>query len=174
MDDLDNDDAPIGRVLSRREALVLMGGLGASGLLFLAGCGGDDDSTGIDNPNGSVTCAAKPELTQGPYFVDERLNRADIRTNTPTGAVKEGLLFTLAFNVQQIQSGACTPLSGAFVDVWHCDALGVYSDAVDPGFNTRGQNWLRGYQATDANGAAGFTTIFPGWYQGPLISSSGT
>jgi protocatechuate 3,4-dioxygenase beta subunit len=63
----------------------------------------------------------------------------------------------------------CTPLSGVTVDVWHCDALGVYSDASDPGFNTKGQKFLRGYQVTDANGAAQFTTIYPGWYQGRAV-----
>lgn len=52
------------------------------------------------------------------------------------------------------------------VDLWQCNALGVYSDVQDPGFNTLGQDWLRGNLATDANGAAAFTTILPGWYQG--------
>jgi protocatechuate 3,4-dioxygenase beta subunit len=45
----------------------------------------------------------------------------------------------------------------------------VYSDASDPGFNTKGQKWLRGYQTTDASGAAKFTTIYPGWYQGRAV-----
>ena len=170
-DDLHDDDAPVGRILTRREALRLMGrvgGAGAGGLLFLAGCGGGSDSVTDPSAGGSASlaCAAKPELTQGPYFVDERINRSDIRTNTANAAIQAGALLTLAFNVQQINSNACAPLAGAFVDVWHCNATGVYSDAVDPGFNTRGQNWLRGYQVTDAAGLATFTTIFPGWYQG--------
>ena len=51
------------------------------------------------------------------------------------------------------------------MDVWHCDAEGVYSDAVDPKyFDTTGKKFLRGYQRTDANGVAKFTTIYPGWY----------
>lgn len=166
--DLHDDDAPVGRVLTRREALRLMGGASAGGMLFLAGCGGGSD--GVTDPSrggsASLSCAAKPELTQGPYFVDERLNPPDIRPNTRDGAVQAGALFTLAFNVQQINSNACAPLAGVYVDVWQCNALGVYSDAVDAGFNTRGQNWLRGYQVTDAAGLATFTTVFPGWYQG--------
>ena len=32
-----------------------------------------------------------------------------------------------------------------------------------------GQNFLRGYQVTDANGKAQFTTIYPGWYQGRAV-----
>lgn len=52
------------------------------------------------------------------------------------------------------------------LDIWHCDALGVYSDVQDQGFNTIGQEFLRGYQLTDGNGRVEFTTIYPGWYQG--------
>jgi protocatechuate 3,4-dioxygenase beta subunit len=168
---IDDDDAPIGRILTRREALILFGGVGATGLLALAGCGGSTvtaatDDTMISSSSSTVTCAVKPALTEGPYFVDEKLNRADIRSDTIAGTVKTGAPLALAFNVSRIVSGACAVLAGAQVDVWHCDAAGVYSDATDPGFNTKGQNWLRGYQLTDANGAAKFTTIFPGWYAG--------
>jgi protocatechuate 3,4-dioxygenase beta subunit len=55
------------------------------------------------------------------------------------------------------------------VDIWHCDAFGVYSDAQDPGFNTQGRKFLRGYQLTDASGAAQFLTIYPGWYNGRAV-----
>jgi protocatechuate 3,4-dioxygenase beta subunit len=53
------------------------------------------------------------------------------------------------------------------VDVWHCDATGLYSDVEANG--TVGQEFLRGYQVTDANGVARFTTIYPGWYQGRAV-----
>jgi protocatechuate 3,4-dioxygenase beta subunit len=66
-------------------------------------------------------------------------------------------------------SDGCVPLEGATVDVWHCDALGVYSDVDDPGFSTVGQQFLRGYLVTDASGVAAFTTIYPGWYQGRAV-----
>ena len=54
------------------------------------------------------------------------------------------------------------------VDVWHCDALRAYSGFQDntEGFSTVGEDWLRGYQNTDASGRAEFTTIYPGWYRG--------
>jgi protocatechuate 3,4-dioxygenase beta subunit len=61
------------------------------------------------------------------------------------------------------------PFEGAFVDVWHCDAAGVYSDVRDPGFDTSGKTFLRGYHVTDATGRAAFTTIYPGWYQGRTV-----
>jgi intradiol ring-cleaving dioxygenase-like protein len=53
------------------------------------------------------------------------------------------------------------------VDVWHCDAGGLYSD--EAANNTVGKKFLRGYQITDANGAVQFTTIYPGWYSGRTI-----
>jgi protocatechuate 3,4-dioxygenase beta subunit len=114
------------------------------------------------------SCVVRPELTEGPYFVDEKLDRSDIRSDPTTGEVKQGIPLQLAFAVSQVNNG-CTPLAGAQVDIWHCDAAGVYSDASDPGFNTKGQKFLRGYQVTDSNGKARFTTIYPGWYQGRAV-----
>ena len=73
------------------------------------------------------------------------------------------------FNVSRISANVCTPLAGVLVDIWHCDALGVYSDVQDPSFNTAGKKFLRGYQVTDASGIARFTTIYPGWYQGRTV-----
>ncbi len=164
-----DDDEPVGRILSRREAVALLGGLGATGMLTLYGCrtaANAATDTLVQTAGSTASCAVKPEMTEGPYFVDEKLNRADIRGDANTNVVKEGSLLTLAFNVSRIQSNACTPLPGAQVDIWQCDALGVYSGAVDRSFNTTGQNWLRGYQVTDANGVATFRTILPGWYPG--------
>jgi protocatechuate 3,4-dioxygenase beta subunit len=116
-------------------------------------------------------CVVRPELTEGPYFVDEQLKRADIRTDTSDGSEKEGVPLALTFNVSQVSNTACSPLAGAQVDVWHCDALGIYSGVTDTveGFDTVGQNFLRGYQITDANGVAAFTTIYPGWYEGRAV-----
>jgi protocatechuate 3,4-dioxygenase beta subunit len=110
----------------------------------------------------------RPELTEGPYFVDERLLRSDIRSDPSDGSVREGVPLEIVFRVSEIGAG-CVPLSGAAVDVWHCDAEGVYSDVTDRGFSTVGQKFLRGYQVTDANGEARFTTIYPGWYQGRAV-----
>jgi protocatechuate 3,4-dioxygenase beta subunit len=162
------DDLPVGRVLTRREALVLLGGAGVGGLFLLAGCGGSNGGMAMDaaGMNPSLDCTARPELTEGPYYVDEGLMRADIRADSSTGIAQEGTPLALTFNVSRIQSGACSVLAGALVDVWHCNALGVYSDVRDPGFDTVGQDWLRGSLTTDAKGAAAFTTIVPGWYQG--------
>jgi protocatechuate 3,4-dioxygenase beta subunit len=69
----------------------------------------------------------------------------------------------------RVGAEGCLPLAGAIVDVWHCDALGVYSDVADPGFDTSGQKFLRGFQQTDGDGVARFLTIYPGWYPGRTV-----
>jgi protocatechuate 3,4-dioxygenase beta subunit len=79
---------------------------------------------------------------------------------------RAGLPLTLDFAVSAYSSAACTPLQNAQVDIWHCDANGIYSDVQG---GTSGQNFLRGYQLTDASGVARFTTIYPGWYSGRAV-----
>jgi protocatechuate 3,4-dioxygenase beta subunit len=107
-------------------------------------------------------------VTEGPYFVDERLNRSDIRSDPTTGAIKAGVPLTLNVRLSQISSsGSCSALAGALVDMWHCDALGLYSDIGQQ--STVGQKFLRGYQVSDASGALQFTTIYPGWYMGRAV-----
>src|SRR5512146_2131919 len=83
-----------------------------------------------------LSCVVTPKQTEGPYFVDERLNRADIRSDPGSGAVKEGVPLRLQLVAHAIAGGACAPLAGAIIDIWHCDARGVYSDVDDPHFNT--------------------------------------
>src|SRR6266511_4169786 len=99
---MDNDDLPIGRVLSRREVLGL---LGAAGAMLLLGCSSDSDATTPTSTDG--TCVVKPELTEGPYYVDEELNRSDIRLEPSDGSVRDGALLALTFNVSSLASSAC-------------------------------------------------------------------
>lgn len=110
-------------------------------------------------------CVVRPELTEGPYFVDEKLNRSDIRPDPSNNTVSEGVPLALAFVISQVGAGSCVPLKDAQIDVWHCDALGVYSGVE----GSTGTKFLRGYQMTDANGKAQFTTIYPGWYRGRAV-----
>jgi protocatechuate 3,4-dioxygenase beta subunit len=165
---MDSDDRPIGRVLGRRELLKV---LGAGGAAMAAGLG-----FALVDPRKSVLaavpgCAVRPELTVGPYFLDQQLKRSDIRVEPSTGALSAGVPLALAFNVSQIASGGCTALPGAIVDVWQCDAKGTYSGVSDGrmGFDTLGQKFLRGYQVTDDSGRAEFRTIYPGWYPGRAV-----
>lgn len=129
---------------------------------------GITDSGDADTDTGgsaSTSCVLTAALTEGPYFVDEKLERSDIRTDPVNGAVSAGVPLKLKFNVMRVSSSACTPLTGAFLDVWHCDAGGTYSDVS----GSSGHKFLRGYQITDAAGAAEFTTIYPGWYSGRAV-----
>jgi protocatechuate 3,4-dioxygenase beta subunit len=155
-------DKSVGRFLSRRDALRLLGGSAVcliSSRMMIRSAAGET----------SRLCVLRPEQTEGPYFVDERLHRSDIRSDPATGAVKPGMPLALTVALSRVDRGACQPLANAQVDIWHCDALGVYSDVEDPGFSTIGQKFLRGYQVTDSDGEAKFLTIYPGWYRGRTV-----
>ena len=158
------EDSPVGRLLSRREVVSLLGTTGALWLM-----GGSLFSRQSNAGTHVPTCVVRPEQTEGPYFVDERLNRSDIRSDPTDGQVKPGTPLALTLQIFRLGPGDCLPLAGAQVDIWHCDALGVYSDVQDPGFNTIGRKFLRGYQITDARGEAKFVTIYPGWYEGRTV-----
>ena len=168
----DHHDEHKGRILSRREALATIGG-GALAFLAARTMRGATAATPPARPllaatsSANNTCIARPELTEGPYFVDEKLVRSDIRSDAKTGAIKVGVPLELTFNVSQISSAGCAALKGALVDVWHTDAQGLYSDIGNDG--TAGQTFLRGSQTTDAQGIVHFTTIYPGWYRGRTV-----
>lgn len=116
-------------------------------------------------------CVVRPEQTAGPYYVDTRLERSDIRTDPTDGSVKPGVPLQLEFVVSRIDGARCAPLAGAVVDLWQCDAQGVYSGVrdFDGRFDTRGKQFLRGHQLTDADGRARFLTIYPGAYPGRAV-----
>jgi protocatechuate 3,4-dioxygenase beta subunit len=172
------------KLLSRRRALGLLGG--AVGGVTLAACNGG--SSGVDSATSSssssssssgsgsssssssggssASCALTPEGEVGPYFTDDSAsgyNRSDIRSNLDGSDTQNGIPLTLHFHVYDFDN-SCTAMSGVQVDIWHCNASGVYSNESVEG--TVGQSWLRGYQVTDSSGAATFKTIVPGWYQG--------
>lgn len=158
-----DENRPLGPLLSRREVVTFLG----AGMAWLM--------TGSLNSRQAVagalgpSCVVRPEQTGGPYFVDERLNRSDIRSDPTDGRVRPGTPLTLTLLVSRLNAGDCQSLAGAQVDIWHCDALGVYSDVQDPDFTTLGQKFLRGYQITDAHGEARFITVYPGWYPGRTV-----
>ena len=173
---MDSDDKPIGQILSRKEVLKLFGIGGAAALL--AACAPDATSTLVptvsstqvsSSSSTALDCVVRPELTIGPYFVDDQLNRSDIRSEPSDNSVKEGVPLTLNISVASVGDSSCTPIEGAQVDIWHCDANRQYSGVSAQGSDTTGQKFLRGYQLTDANGAVQFQTIYPGWYSGRAV-----
>jgi protocatechuate 3,4-dioxygenase beta subunit len=122
-------------------------------------------------PNGLAPrapgCVLTPEQTEGPYYISGEKVRKNIVERRP------GTPLTLRFTV--VDATTCTPLRGAAVDIWHCDASGIYSGFESasaggaPGGNagpTDHDTFLRGIQRTDARGHCEFQTIYPGWYRG--------
>lgn len=171
---MDADDVMRGRLLSRREVLALLGSAGVVAVGAPAMAGADHPGGGSAAPAGATpfpSCVVRPEQTEGPYFVDNTMHRGDIRADPSDGRVPEGLPLDLEVRVSAIRAGSCTPLPGARVEVWQCDALGVYSGVEDTAgrFDTRGKRFLRGHQLSDAAGSVRFRTIFPGWYQGRSV-----
>lgn len=70
------------------------------------------------NP-GAAVCSLAAEQESGPFFIADELLRSDIsedRTGVPL------LLRVIVLDVR-----TCKALANAAVDVWHCDALGLYS-----------------------------------------------
>jgi hypothetical protein len=132
-----HEDRPEGRLLSRREVMAFLGATGV-GWLMAGTLIPRRALAGTSRPS----CVVRPEQTEGLYFVDERLNRSDIRSDPTDGRVRPGTWLALTLAISRFVAGDCQPLPGAQVDIWHCDALGVYSDVQDPGFNTIGQKFL--------------------------------
>jgi protocatechuate 3,4-dioxygenase beta subunit len=145
--------------ITRRGSLVKLGGLLAAAL----GAGGwkTSESAGVGPAgvaSGAVTCVLTPEQTEGPYYIAAE----KVRRNVTEG--KRGTPLTLRLAV--VDASTCKPIKGAAVDIWHCDAGGVYSGF---GQGSGNRTFLRGIQRTDANGIATFRTIYPGWYPGRTV-----
>lgn len=179
------------RKVDRRQALATFGTVSLGGLL--AACGGDDDggsssgSSGGGESTAATTKTATPkslaerfddasscelsvEQTEGPYYFDVDSIRSDIRED------REGTKLRLGLRVRD--AGSCEPIENAIVDIWHCDATGLYSgfESASEGGPPGGgggpsdeETYLRGAQATNADGIAQFTTIYPGFYQGRTV-----
>jgi protocatechuate 3,4-dioxygenase beta subunit len=171
-------------VLNRRRALAIFGGAGLA--VALAGCGGDSAGTpsaagAATTPAGgsasTATSAAStgtiPEETGGPFPGDgsngvnvltrSGIVRSDITTSFGgASGVAKGVPLTIALKVLDTKNGSAG-LQGAAVYVWHCDMDGnysLYSNGVTE------ENYLRGVQETDADGAVTFASIYPAAYSG--------
>ncbi|RPH53962.1 MAG: hypothetical protein EHM89_19270 [Acidobacteria bacterium] len=144
-----------GRVdVGRRRALIRLSGL------VMAAMG-----TGTVRAQKRGSCVLTPEAGEGPFYLDPRLIRSDITSAVP-GA-------PLELAIQVVRVGDCATLRNARVDVWHADALGLYSGYAEQrgvgGVSAElavGKQYLRGTQFTNADGNVRFRTIFPSWYGG--------
>jgi len=134
-------------------------------------------------------CTLTSEQEEGPYYIDDETLRRDITEG------KAGVPLILAVRV--VDARSCAPLRDAALDIWHCDAAGVYSGFTadgpgggrgrgrggmpgpPPGFGrgpggprsrqTDATRFLRGVQISDERGLVEFSTLYPGWYEGRAI-----
>jgi protocatechuate 3,4-dioxygenase beta subunit len=180
------------RSVSRRQALLVLGGLG----VVAAGCSSGDGgsaapattkgasatsttsgtsaTTTTVAPAAAITsCSTIPEETAGPFpgdgsngpdiLAQAGVVRRDITSSFGSASgIAGGVPLTFSFTVVDTASG-CKPMAGAAVYTWHCDRDGNYSMYSSAAVD---QNYLRGVQEVDANGVATFTSIFPGAYAG--------
>ncbi|WP_406158812.1 intradiol ring-cleavage dioxygenase [Streptomyces sp. NBC_00882] len=163
--------------ITRRCALAVTGGTVAAGGLAVTGYQSAFADT-TDTAEATATASATStgacmtlmsSVTEGPYYLDGALVRKDITEG------KSGVPLTLRLTVVDATDG-CTPVKGAAVEIWHCDAWGYYSGytTANPGGSAPAESedgstandntYLRGYQIANANGVVKFETIFPGWY----------
>ena len=219
-----NQDLRLSRlVVSRRRALALGGTLSLGGLL--AACDGSEQSTASSRGSTSAstsasasaravpttasvtdvvalldkakTCTMTQEETQGPYWFDVDSIRSDIREGRP------GTVLNLALRVQDVSAcstgAGAAPVANSVVEIWHCDAGGIYagfetgsrgvaggapgggpqgsgetsngsySVGDSEGATTDDATYMRGAQVADSNGIVQFTTIYPGWYPGRTV-----
>jgi protocatechuate 3,4-dioxygenase beta subunit len=167
--------------ITRRRALAVAGGTVAAGGLAAAGYQSAfaDTTTATTTTTATATATSSASsgtcmqlmssVTEGPYYLDGAL----VRKNITEG--KSGVPLTLRLTVVDATDG-CTPVPGAAVEIWHCDAWGYYSGytTANPGGSAPAESedgstaddktYLRGYQVANANGVVKFETIVPGWY----------
>jgi len=86
---------------------------------FLAGVTGSLALTAINAFPATPGCSLIGEQEEGPYYVDDETLRRNITEGKP------GVPLELA--VMLVDAKSCRPLGNAALDIWHCDAGGVYS-----------------------------------------------
>ena len=122
-------------------------------------------------------CMLAPQQEEGPYYLDYEKVRRDITEGRPGVPIQ--------LRIALLDARGCAPIENAAIDIWHCDALGVYSGFTAAGGGERGgrggragrggrgatdeTRFLRGVQLTSKQGIAEFQTVYPGWYAGRTI-----
>lgn len=181
-------------LVNRRRALGIFGGVALTSLLAACGQAAQADATASPTATATATpsvtpgptasgsptatdaasgpLTAVPDETGGPYpadgsngvnvLDDSGIVRSDIRSSFGSSTtVAAGVPLTIALTVRDAATGAA--LAGKGVYLWHCDQSGNYSLY---GQGLENENYLRGVQATDANGTVTFTSIYPACYSG--------
>ncbi|MEV7284318.1 intradiol ring-cleavage dioxygenase [Streptomyces sp. NPDC093252] len=172
--------------MSRRHVIVAGGAgitaIGLSGTYIATANTGTGTGTGTATT--PLTSSAEDvlpltkETTEGPYYLDYDKHRVNITEGHP------GTPLDLRIQVLDAETG--DPVPDASVDIWQCDALGIYSgyeetseamnegELVFPGAIPKlapdsTTTYLRGFQMTGRDGWVRFRTIVPGWYTGRTV-----
>lgn len=176
----------------RRKFLIGIGALGIGGMgawfmrrpivnrLFFTGDFDPELLTNSPTMDDNI-CVMTSRQEEGPFYYPSP-ERADVTED------RDGQPFQLRLQVMRYPD--CIPVENALVDIWHCDAEGVYSGYTEEvsrdvwetfvlvatkGSTENGQmhvdpvndsRFLRGLQKTDSEGWVTFNTIVPGWYEG--------
>ncbi len=147
-----------------RHQFLKKAALGATAIISavaaFAGCGsGNGPGSANDGP-----CGLSPDETKGPF--PNKASEDFVQTNIV--ADRKGVALAITMTVLS-QKNNCQPLPGVFVDVWHCDAHGAYSEYGGMRMQEadhRHEHFLRGRQVTDQDGKVTFESIYSGWYPG--------
>lgn len=143
-----------------RKKFLKNGFFGITTILTGAALSGDNKKRN----NAGDDCNVSPRETRGPF-----------PTKTPTEMVKSNITsdrkgIALLINLTVVdKTNDCKPLTGAHVDIWHCDKDGNYSEYGNHPMqrnDLRSEHFLRGRQTADENGRVSFLSIYPGWYNG--------
>ncbi|RZA22194.1 MAG: dioxygenase [Proteobacteria bacterium] len=121
----------------------------------------------------AAVCKVVPTETAGPYPGDgsnganalaiSGIVRSDITASVGgSETVAQGVPLRVEITLINA-SGECEALEGYAIYIWHCDRIGDYSLYTGA---AKSENYLRGVQATDADGLVAFDSIFPGCYPG--------
>ena len=181
------------RDVTRRKVVAVGAGAvaaaGLGGTAFAASAAGERGRpTEAAASDGEVCYKLTSETVEGPYYIDADKIRRDVTED------REGI--PLLLHLKVIDSETCRPIRNAAVDIWHCDAAGVYSGYEDSGNGGGGPaptgepptgpppsggtggghqeptddtRYLRGTWRTDRHGHVTFKTVFPGWYRGRCV-----
>ena len=166
--------------MERKNFLKTFALMAAAGPMIIDGCKkdattktttttGTSSSTSTSTSTTSGSCIVTATEVEGPYpYVGGEITNPLQRSDVTAG--QTGVPLVLSFVIVDTNN-SCNVVTGARVDIWHCNKDGYYSGYANQNssLGTKsyvGETWLRGYQLTDSTGVAKFTTIYPGWYGG--------
>lgn len=154
-------------------------GLGSLGLFAvipaLNSCAKDEVTADTNSTTTTSTITSDPSTTPSSCTVTNSETEGPFPTKSPTTLVtnnitsdRKGTSLTIKVYIRNVNA-SCAIIQDAIVDIWHCDAAGLYSEYGGTGMQSADMtavHFLRGRQTTDTNGMAAWSSIYPGWYSG--------